>query len=306
MPKVSIIIPTYNGEKFIRETIDSALNQTFSDTEVIVINDGSTDSTASVLDSFGSRIKIVNKTNGGVASARNSGISEAKGEWIGLLDHDDLWYPTKLEKQLNFLNKNNYGMIYSKANQSQWSDGELFVRKVIGEPPVPRYGMYGSLFFSNFIPALTVLIKKDVINHIGLFDETVQPCDDWDMWLRISRSFSVGFHPEIVGIFRIHDKNFHARNISVMADAAYNTLKKNIAYAPVTLPINKVYVAHYCYLASQSAGIEDHRNAIKYLRQALVLRQPGRKLFSTFYYIACKIILNWYRKQGFSTHEIHF
>src|SRR5688572_33231336 len=100
MPTVSVVIPAYNAAAFIRETIDSALAQTYRDFEVIVVNDGSTDDTMARLREFGSRIRVHEQSNSGVATARNSGVKIATGSWIAFLDSDDLWMPQKLERQL--------------------------------------------------------------------------------------------------------------------------------------------------------------------------------------------------------------
>src|SRR6187455_2532028 len=100
MSRVSVIIPAYNAANFICDTVDSALAQTHRDLEVIVVNDGSTDDTLARLETFGSRIRVLDLVNGGVARARNTGVSNAAGSWIAFLDADDLWAPEKLERQL--------------------------------------------------------------------------------------------------------------------------------------------------------------------------------------------------------------
>ena len=117
MPKVSVVIPAYNAEKFIAETIQSVLNQTFQDFEVIVVNDGSQDKTPEIVQEFcnqDQRVQLINKANSGVSDTRNLGMSLAKGEYIALLDADDLWMPTYLEKKVHFLdNHSNYGYVFS-------------------------------------------------------------------------------------------------------------------------------------------------------------------------------------------------
>ena len=100
MARVSVVIPAYNAANFIRDTVDSALAQTHRDLEVIVVNDGSTDDTLNRLQPYGSRIRVLDLANGGVARARNTGVKEATGSWIAFLDADDLWRPEKIERQL--------------------------------------------------------------------------------------------------------------------------------------------------------------------------------------------------------------
>lgn len=292
-PLVSVIIPTYNGERFIRETIDSALAQTISDLEIIVINDGSTDSTPAILESYGSRIKVIHQDNGGVASARNAGIEAASGNWVALLDHDDLWDSTKLQKQLDFVQEHpQYAMIYAKANQSLYENGNSIFKKQIGSFPESPCSIQESLYFGNFIPALTVMVRREVFCQIGSFDVNLQPSDDWDMWLRISRVYPIGFLPEVVAKFRLHDSSFHRCNLPAMARTVPKVLSKNMPYSPQGMPWNKVYITHYCYFASQSVNVGNNRHALAYLVKAISLHQLNKPLLSTILYVMRNTLLN--------------
>ncbi|MCK4248925.1 MAG: glycosyltransferase family 2 protein, partial [Candidatus Omnitrophica bacterium] len=160
--KVSVIIPVYNSEKFIRETIESVLNQTYYDFEIITVDDGSTDKSADIINSFNDkRISYVYQKNQGISGARNTAISESKGEYIALLDHDDLWLPQKLEKQIPLLENNDkVGLVYSDCYNVD-VDEKVIVRSFEQAKPF-RGRVLSHLFGTGFIPCLTAVMKKEV------------------------------------------------------------------------------------------------------------------------------------------------
>lgn len=191
MPKVSIIIPLYNGKKYIKQAIESILNQTYKDFEIIVVDDGSTDGSGELVkDKFGDKVRYVYQENKGAATAVNKGISLSQGDYIAFCDHDDWWLPEKLEKQVKFLEANqNFGLLYTDAFLAK--DGVLTRETWLRSRKVlPCSGdkekCLATLFSRNFIPApLTVLIKKSVIDRIGLFNENFPSTYDYEYWFRI-------------------------------------------------------------------------------------------------------------------------
>jgi glycosyltransferase involved in cell wall biosynthesis len=187
MPAVSIVIPAYNADRTILETIESVQNQTFTDFEIIVINDGSTDRTLEVLQSISDdRLKIFTYENGGVSTARNRGIAHAVGEFIAFLDSDDLWTPDKLELQYAALKHNpTAGVAYS---WTQFMDEQGDTRIFRPAPPTQYAGqVYAQLLKGDFIySGSNVLVRRQAINEIGLFDPTLSGCDDWDYWTRLA------------------------------------------------------------------------------------------------------------------------
>ena len=206
MPKVSVIIPTYNGACYICEAIDSVLAQTYQDFEIIVIDDGSSDNTKDVLKKNGSKIKYIFQENKGVSAARNVGIKEAAGEYIALLDADDIWLPDKIALQVDFLEKNSaYGLIYS--------DAYIFDEKKILEKTLLQISGFWQgdvlekLILKNFIPNLTVLVRRVCFDKIGLFDETLKYGEDHDRWLRIASISKIGCINKPLAKYRIHDLN---------------------------------------------------------------------------------------------------
>ena len=188
MPKVSVIIPTYNRAEFLRSAIESALNQTFTDLEIIVSDDKSTDHTREVVKSFNDRrIKyILNEGNKGPSATRNTAILASGGEFIAFLDDDDEWLQDKLQKQVEILDK-------SQPNICGVYSNRLFIDKMSGKvisdnPGTERFkgNLLYQLMIKSPIHTSTVVIRKRCLDKIGLFDETISYMEDRDMWIRLS------------------------------------------------------------------------------------------------------------------------
>jgi len=200
-PLVSIIMPAYNAEKTILESIESVLRQTYINWELIVVNDGSKDSTSVVvLATNDERIRLIEQENGCVANARNNGINNAKGEYIAFLDSDDLWVEEKLERQIGRLVGGKYKMCYAKTwcfgeNSNQTSD--CFVNVAFDFEDKDKILIY------DFIPILTVLIAKDVLDEVGYFDETLRGVEDWDLWIRVLQKCDAIYLDEFLAKYRI-------------------------------------------------------------------------------------------------------
>ncbi|BAZ13305.1 family 2 glycosyl transferase [Calothrix sp. NIES-4071] len=188
LPVISIIIPAYNAEKTILQTIASVQQQTFSNFELIVINDGSTDRTLELLHSItDERLKIFSYENGGLPVARNRGISHATGEFIAFLDADDLWTPDKLELQLAALQQHpEAGVAYSWTYFMD-DKGESLSP---GEATFLEGNVYAQLLVNNFLASgSNPLISRQAIESIGGFDSAFPHCADWDYWLRLAASW---------------------------------------------------------------------------------------------------------------------
>jgi teichuronic acid biosynthesis glycosyltransferase TuaG len=195
--RISIVMPAYNADRYIAESINSACAQTHTDWELIVVDDGSTDDTAEVVRELAAtddRIKYVRQDNGGQASARNTGLRNASGDLVAFLDADDLWFPTKLELQVQALDANEADLVFSHgyifSADRPPVDAEMF-----GTIPGKIEGaeMFKQLFRSNFIAALSVLTKRQVLEAAGFFDEAreFQNCEDYDLWLTLARRGAV-------------------------------------------------------------------------------------------------------------------
>lgn len=185
---ISVVIPTYNRVSFLKEAIDSVLDQTFRNFELIVVDDGSTDKTSELLLSYDKKIKVIKKANKGPSSARNRGIKAAKGEWIAFLDSDDAWKPDKLEKQMQFI-KDNPDI---KICQTE----EIWVRNGKRVNPRKKHEMHSGWIYEQclrlcIVSPSSVIIHKDVFEKVGLFDETLLACEDYDLWLRVAPYFPI-------------------------------------------------------------------------------------------------------------------
>lgn len=194
-PLVSVIIPAYNSSRYICEAIDSVLSQTYDNLEVIVVNDGSTDTTLQVLEKYHKRIIVIDQLNQGAAHARNTGIKAAKGEFITFLDSDDYWFKQKVELQIQYLRQHpEMGAVY--ADWSRWHPvGNEFPDPLTLAPqnvtleidPEQSGWLYEKLFSDFIITTITILIKKSVLDEIGYFDTSLKMGEDYDLWLRLSR-----------------------------------------------------------------------------------------------------------------------
>ena len=201
MTAISVIIPAYNAEQTIQETVQSVLKQTFSDFEIIVIDDGSSDRTSDIVGEIADpRLKCFSYANGGVAMARNRGLSHATGEFIAFLDADDLWVSDKLELQFEALQKHpEAGVAYSwtyflheKEHQS-YADTSSFYEGDV----------YAQLLIRNFLHnGSNPLIRKRAIDTIGLFDVTTVPSEDWDFYIRLSSVYPFALIPKPQVIYR--------------------------------------------------------------------------------------------------------
>lgn len=191
---ISVIVPTYNRADLISETIESILNQTYKNFELIIVDDGSTDNTEEVIRKFkDSRIKYIKTDNwGGPARPRNIGIKKAKGEYIAFCDDDDIWLPEKLEKQIRvFQISNETAMLYTRFKTIE---GDVISNRIFPENGKYKSGnIFKSLYLRSFIACSSVVVKRSVLDQVGLFDTdpNLIAIEDTDLWLRIALKYIV-------------------------------------------------------------------------------------------------------------------
>jgi glycosyltransferase involved in cell wall biosynthesis len=208
---VSVIIPAYNASKFIREAINSVLNQTYKDYEIIVVDgrDGSTDNTREIVAEYGDAVRYFRQENTGLSDARNKGVLNSRGEYIAFLDSDDLWFENKLALQVKFLDSHrDVGLVFSDSWFKVYGDATVKKQRLVGrrffQIAKPYRGeVLCQLFVVNFIPALTVLVRKECLLNAGLFKEEYDSAEDYDLWLRVSRVFKVDYIDEPLAIYRL-------------------------------------------------------------------------------------------------------
>ncbi len=182
-PAVSVIIPTYNRAWCLAEAVDSVLAQAYQDFELIVVDDGSTDETPQLLAAYGGRLRVLRCENRGVSAARNAGIAAAQAELIAFLDSDDLWLPGKLSHQVAFFHLDPEALICQTE--------ELWVRNGRRVNPGRRHRKRGGLIFAPslelcLVSPSAVMVRRGLFDRVGLFDETLPACEDYDLWLRVS------------------------------------------------------------------------------------------------------------------------
>ena len=239
MPKISVIIPVYNGEKTIQKTIESVLKQTFQDLELIVINDGSQDATLEVLSSIQDpRLRILSYSNAGLASSRNRGITEATGEYISFLDADDLWTPDKLEAQLQALQEHPEAAVaYS------WTDciDELGQFSRRGSHISAIGYVYSELCLIDFLEnGSNPLIKHQVFTKVGNFDESLPCAEDWDMWLRLAIDYPFVVVPKPQVLYRVSSESMSS-DVWKMEQGCCQVIEQAFSRVPLSVQYLKTY-----------------------------------------------------------------
>ncbi len=228
-PRVSVIIPCYNGEQFLAEAIESALAQRYPDVEVIIVDDGSADGSRTVVARFleDPRVRLLeHDSNMGIAAARNTGIRASTGELIGLLDQDDIWLPEKLALQVPSFSRdgsNDPGLVFSDTFTA---DEEGRPRGGPPKLPVPpdlnnlsKENALRKLFAGNFITTASVLVRKECFDTLGLLDESILGgADDCEFWLRLAGRYRIEFVNERVAIRRLHSGNYSANAERLLSD----------------------------------------------------------------------------------------
>jgi len=192
-PTASVIIPTFNRAAFLAEAVDSVFAQTEKNYELIVVDDGSTDATRAMVESYGERVRYFFQSNAGASAARNCGIKNARGRFITFLDSDDLWLPKKLACQLAWMAAHPEIMLC-------YTD-EIWIRRGVRVNQKKIHAKAGGWIYSLCLPRCiispsSVLVRRELFEAVGVFDEQLPICEDYDLWLRVAAQFEVGFLAE--------------------------------------------------------------------------------------------------------------
>ncbi len=198
-PLVSVIIPTRNRYSLLTEAVESVLGQTYSRLELIVVDDGSTDETPQRIPACFPDIRYVRQAHRGVSAARNLGIRHAHGDYIAFLDSDDLWLPKKLEREMAFLSEQpDFRICYTD---------EIWIRRGVRVNPKKKHRKYGGWIYPYCLPLCiispsSVIIHRKVFETVGVFDESLPACEDYDLWLRVTARYPVGWIDEALIVKR--------------------------------------------------------------------------------------------------------
>jgi glycosyltransferase involved in cell wall biosynthesis len=232
MPQVSVIIPTYNAARYLKEAVDSVLAQSFKDFEVLVIDDGSTDDTEALMRQYATTpVRYIRQENAGVSKARNRGIDESLGRYVAFLDADDTWDQRKLERQLSALDQNRgYHACYSAFTVGDCKLSPLELRRS------KRQGtaIEDLLMRGNVVGTpSTVLCERSLIKLAGGFDPETSQCADWDMWMRLATQTDFLYLDETLVKYRQHDANM-SRNAGLLERDSVRVLEKGFAMPELT------------------------------------------------------------------------
>lgn len=252
-PLVSVIVPCYNHEQYVKECILSIVNQTYKNIQLIVIDDGSTDSSYYFLQQIKMSYDFIleHRSNHGLTKTLNYAISNyATGKYITLIASDDYWEKDKIEKQVSFMELN--GHLALSCAKAKIVDDQGNVIGSLADDVNMSSLTFESLLIKNIIPALTVIFKKQVFENVGGFDENLY-YDDWDFWLRIADKFKIGFLDEYVAFYRKHESNM-SHNYLLMIENSITICNKwsnHPAYDKTIMEqnFNKIF-----YLTKQNKG----------------------------------------------------
>ena len=283
--KISIIIPTYNRGRLIERSVKSVLEQDYRNLEVIVIDDCSTDNTEEVLKNLTDvRIEFIKHTqNKGANAARNTGIKAANGDYIAFQDSDDEWMPEKLSKQMKIFEDSddeNLGIVYTAF----WKIEEKTKKYIPSKDILKTSGdLHNVLLGKNFISTQTLLIKKECLLDVGIFDESLPRLQDWELLLRLSKDYHFYLVDEpLVNVYYTEDSiSTNQKNLTetlmLILEKHYDDFAKN----------KKVLAAYYCYMSQQFYLASDKKETYNYCLKALKL--DGLRL--KFWFILMSFVL---------------
>lgn len=207
-PLVSVVMPVLNGQKYLRQSLDSVLTQTYHPIEIVVVNDGSTDETAAILASYGDRVTVIEQDHQGVAIARNAAMRNAAGKYLAFLDHDDWWRPEKIEKQVAQFEANpRVGLVHTGVDHFDDATGAwVGPLNPLSRPERLSGECYEELLLDNAIYNSSAMIRAAVLEKSGLCDISItgNTIQDYDLWLRIARWSELAYVPEPLLAYRLH------------------------------------------------------------------------------------------------------
>ncbi|MDH3554576.1 MAG: glycosyltransferase [Deltaproteobacteria bacterium] len=288
-PKVSVILTTYNGSSrgYLSSAIESVLIQSYQNFELLIIDDGSTDDTKKTCSSYleNDRIRYVYQENTGLAAARNTGIRASSAGLICFIDDDDLWKTKKLERQMSFVNArlrnvHNWGLVFTWTELID-EDGKIIGYRGHGEGGF----LYSRLFFGNTVDSpSSVLVKREVFDKVGLFDEFYRRCQDWDMWLRISKYYQIFPIKEYLVQYREHKNRLSSDNKEIFY-YENAVLKKALSTAPDNIDPQKVYASCYVNRSIAHFSLGEYADFRRMLRRGLRLSPQVITLEHIFYLV---------------------
>lgn len=270
---VSVVIAAYNAAEWLSVTLASIVGQTRAAHETIVVDDGSSDDTAELVRSFGRGVACIRRDHAGQPAARNAGIRAATGDLIAFCDADDLWRPRKLEAQVRLLRAQGCAWVVCDADWMDYDGNPVEV----GMPPLREGNVLESLFLGNFIKSATPLVRREVFEEVGYFNETpgARIGEDWDMWLRIAAKHPLGVVPEKLATVRLYADSMLAQApVAERVQGLRDVVRRAVASEPERLgPLESRALAAIWHLAAvQSVRSGHFQDAQGYFKEELRCR----------------------------------
>ncbi|MBU2526027.1 MAG: glycosyltransferase [Bacteroidetes bacterium] len=282
MPFFSVVIPLYNKAQHIRQTIFGVLDQTFTDFEVIIVDDGSTDQSVSIVKSIqDDRLHLLCQANSGVSAARNLGIKKAKATYIALLDADDFWHPNYLETQFESISQFPSDKVFSLALEMQYRKRLFPLGYSIHKSATQRLDYFEASQSHTVLSSSSTVIHKSVFEEVGCFDTSLKSGQDTEMWIRMGLAFPIVFNPKVCARYQYEDLNFLPIKKELLAVGALEKFDK-VSYTNKHLArfLNRNYYA----MALKSRIFGDCEEAEKFqqkidmsalaVRKRILLRLP--------------------------------
>ncbi|MEO1124749.1 MAG: glycosyltransferase [Cyanobacteria bacterium J06635_15] len=300
MPRVSVVIPAYNALPYLPKTIDGVLQQTFQDYEILVVDDGSTDGTAEWLAQHNDpKLRVLSQPNQGCSTARNLGIAQATGDYIAFLDADDLWHPTKLEKQVRCLDGNPQVALVNTGITNIDQQGNPLKGDYL---PNEADSNWPNILLENPIHCGSVpLVRRSCFEQLGDFDTHLKSAEDWDMWIRIAANFQIAALAEHLVYYRIHPGS-KSHRLQFHLDSRIAVIEKAFSTVPdALLPLKSVALGRaYLSVAWKPLINDDYDTAMALRHQA---GQHDLTLRSTQNYRRLGWIVTLRRLLGRSTYD---
>lgn len=272
-PKVSVVITCYKYANFLPFAIESVLNQSWRNVELVMVNDGSPDNTDEVMQRFKDdpRVVYVNQNNAGQAVAKNNGIRRATGQYIAFLDADDIWELDKLEKQLPLFSDPQVGVVYGRVVYIDEENNPVYFAEDGSRVLLkPQQGwITEALFLDNFVPFSGCTVRRECFERVGLLDESYRMGIDWDIWLRISIYYKFSMVDAVVLRYRVGHAGQMSKNLDVREVDTMRIMRQFIAANPERLPaalITRAFAYTYCNRGYRQRPLSLVRSVHNYLR----------------------------------------
>jgi len=297
MPEVSVIMPVYNGEKFLAQAIESVLNQNYQDLELVCVNDGSTDRSQEIIDSFfDPRLKSIVQENAGLPAARNIGIKASSGSFIAFLDCDDIYLPFSVEKRVSYLSVSpervfvHTDFIPIDESGNQIADS---LKQWRGIDPISGMCFKSLFLHGTAILPSSVMMKKEIFDRVGLFDGSFLRAQDYDLWLRIAYHYPLFLLNECCVKYRVHSQSLS--NLSLLGDlhSARALLKAAANYSDIEKLIGALEMRKRLYRACYDVAYDSLKDgdlkAARYWFKKSFLWNKTPKVFlkMLFTYLRC-------------------